>query len=141
MLPIPRVDTDIGNSVGLLPGLSQAFGALCKIPQHLWILPVVEIVVILELRNLLQFLLTESLPVVVHLIGFPFPRIFVTVGYEATVVPILVHVLPAVKQLTCCHLVLLVFQLQVKLTKRVIVGIMMEDKLPTLSSKTLLESP
>ena len=113
MLPIPRVDTDIGNSVGLLPSLSQAFCALCKIPQHFWVLPVVEIVVILELRNLLQFLLTGSLPVVVHLIGFPFPRVFVTERNEATVVPILVHVLHAEKQLACCHPVLLIFQLQV----------------------------
>ena len=117
MLPIPGVNTDIGNTVGLLPSLSQAFCALCKVPQHFWVLPVVEIIVILELSNLLQFLLTESFPVVVHLIGFPFPWVFVTVGNEATVVPILVHVLHAEKQLTCCNPVLLVFQLQV-LTKR-----------------------
>ena len=117
MLPIPRVDTDIGNSIRLSPSLSQAFCTLCKVLQHLWVFPVVEIVVILELLNLLQFFLTEGLPVVVHLIGFPFSRVFVTVRDQAPVVPILVHVLHAEIQLACCHPVLLVFQLQV-LTKK-----------------------
>ena len=113
MLPIPRVDTDIGNSIGFFPSLSQAFCTLCKVPQHLWVLPVVEVVVILELLNFVQLIHTEGFPEVVHLIGFPFSRVLVTVGDQATVVPILVHVLHAVKQLACRHLVLLVFQLQV----------------------------
>ena len=96
-----------------------------------------EVVVILELLNLFQFLLAESPPVVVHLIGFPFPWVLVTIGDQATVVPILVHVLHAVEQLACCHRVLLVFQLQV-LTKRNYDGIIT----PTiLSSKTLFGLP
>ena len=137
VLPVPRVDTDIGKSIGLFPSLPQAFCTLCKVPQHLWVLPVVEVVVILELLNLFQFLLAESFPVVVHLIGFPFPWVLVTIGDQATVVPILVHVLHAVEQLACCHRVLLVFQLQV-LTKRNYDGIIT----PTiLSSKTLFGLP
>ena len=136
VLPVPRVDTDIGNSIGLFPSFFQAF-TLGKVPQHLWVLPVVEVVVILELLNLFQFLLAESFPVVVHLIGFPFPWVLVTIGNQATVVPILVHVLHAVEQLACCHRVLLVFQLQV-LTKRNYDGIIT----PTiLSSKTLFGLP
>ena len=111
------MESDIGKSISLFPSLSETFCTLCKVLQHLWVLPVVEIVVILELLNLLQFFLTEGLPVVVHLIGFPFSWVFVTVRHQAPVVPILVHVLHAEIQLTCCHPVLLVFQLQV-LTKK-----------------------
>ena len=95
VLPVPRVFTDIWNSMRLFPSLSQAFCTFCKRPQHLWVLPVVEVVVILELLNLAEFLLAERLPVVVHLIGFPFLRVFVTEWDQATVVPVLVHVLLA----------------------------------------------
>ena len=95
VLPVPRVDTDIGNPIRLFPSLSQAFRTLCEVPQHLWVLPVVEVVVILELLNLVQFLLAERIPVFVHLIGFPFPRVLVAEGDQATVVPVLVHVLLA----------------------------------------------
>ena len=136
VLPVPRVFTDIWNSMRLFPSLSQAFCTFCKRPQHLWVLPVVEVVVILELLNLAEFLLAERLPVVVHLIGFPFSRVFVTEWDQATVVPILVHVLHAEEQLACRHPVLLVFQLQV------LIKIDCDGRTaPTLSSKTLLELP
>ena len=95
VLPVPRVYTDIWNSMRLFPSLSQAFCTFCKRPQHLWVLPVVEVVVILELLNLVQFLLAERIPVFVHFIGFPFPRVLVAEGDQATVVPVLVHVLLA----------------------------------------------
>ena len=95
VLPVPRVYTDIWNSMRLFPSLSQAFCTFCKRPQHLWVLPVVEVVVILELLNLVQFLLAERIPVFMHLIGFPFPRVLVAEGDQATVVPVLVHVLLA----------------------------------------------
>ena len=80
VLPVPRVDTDIGNSIGLFPSLSQAFCTLGKVPQHLWVYPVVEVVVILELLNLAELFLAERPPVVMHIIGFPFLRVFVTKG-------------------------------------------------------------
>ena len=51
-----------------------------------------------------------------HLIGLPFCRVFVTVGNQAAIIPIHVYGLQkAVKQLTCCHHVLLIFQLQLKI--------------------------
>ena len=136
VFPIPRVDTDIGKPIRLFPSLSQAFCTLCEVPQHLWVLPVVEVVVILELLHLFELLLAERFPVVVHLIGFPFSRVFVTEWDQATVVPILVHVLHAEEQLACRHPVLLVFQLQV-LIKTDCDG----RTTPTLSSKTLFELP
>ena len=111
VLPVPRVATDIGKSVGIFPSLAHASFTLCKVLQHLWVHPVVEVVVILELLNLVQFLFAEGLSVGMHLIGFPFPRIFVTVWDQTAVVPILVHMLHAVKQLTCRHPVLQVFQI------------------------------
>ena len=135
MFPIPRDGTDIGKFIRLFPCLAQAF-CTCKVLQHLWVHPVIEVVVILELLNLFQFLLSEGPPVVVHIICFPFPRVLVTIGNQATVVIILVHVLHAQEQLACCHLVLLVFQLQV-LTKRNYNGRIK----PTLSSKTFLDLP
>ena len=111
MLPVPRVATDIGKSVGFSPSLAHASFTLCKVLQHLRVLPVVKVVVILELLDLVHFLLTECPPVGMHLIGLPFLRVFVTVWDETSVVQILVHVLHAVIQLTRCHLILLVFQL------------------------------
>ena len=95
VLPVPRNETDIGNPIRLFPSLSQAFPTLCEVPQHLRVLPVMEVVVILELLNLAEFLLAERPPVVVHLIGFPLSRVFVTEWDQATVVPVLVHVLLA----------------------------------------------
>ena len=50
MLPVPRVDTDIGKPIRLFPSLLQAFRTLCEVPQHLWVVPIVEVVVILEFR-------------------------------------------------------------------------------------------
>ena len=50
VLPVPRVETDIGNPIRLFPSLSQAFRTLCEVPQHLWVVPIVEVVVILEFR-------------------------------------------------------------------------------------------
>ena len=108
--PVPREGTDIGKSIRLFPSLAHALSTLCKGHQHLWVHPVIEVVVILELLNLVQFLLIVGGPVVMHIIGFPFSRVLVTVRDQATVVRILVHVLNAEKQLTCRHLELLVFQ-------------------------------
>ena len=110
ILPVPRDGTDIGKSIRLFPSLAHALFTLCKGLQHLWVHPVIEVVVILELPNFVQGLLIVCHPVVVHIIGFPFLRVLVTVRDQATVVPILVHVLNAGKQLTCRHLELLVFQ-------------------------------
>ena len=110
VLPIPRVDTDIWNSIGLFPSLAQGFCTLCKVLQHLRVHPVVEVVVILELLNLVQSLFAKGLSISMHLIGFPFPRIFVTVWDQTAVIPILVHMLHAVKQLTCRHPVVQVLQ-------------------------------
>ena len=50
VLPVPRVDTDIGKPIRLFPSLLQAFRTLCEVPQHLWVVPIVEVVVILEFR-------------------------------------------------------------------------------------------
>ena len=85
--------------------------------QHLGVPPIEEIVVILELVNLFQFFLTRSLSIVVHLIGLPFCRVFVAVGNQAAVVPGLVQVLHAVKELPGRNTVLLIFQLQLHLSK------------------------
>ena len=93
VFPVPRDGTDIGKSIGLFPSLAQALCTLCKGLQHPWIHPVIEVAIMLELLNLVQFLLTEGCPVVVHIIGFPFLRVLVTVWDQATVVPFLVHVL------------------------------------------------
>ena len=94
MLPIPRDGTDIGKFIRLFPCLAQAF-CTCKVLQHLWVHKVIEVLVVLELLNFAQLLLVAGLPVVVHIIGFPFLRVLVTVRDQATVVPILVHVLNA----------------------------------------------
>ena len=117
MLPVPRDGTDIGKSIRLFPSLAHALFALCKGLQHLWVHPVIEVVVILELPNFVQGLLIVGVPVVVHIIGFPFSRVLVTVRDQATVVRILVHVLNAEKQLTCRLLHLLVFQFEVLTNK------------------------
>ena len=114
---IPSDGTDIRKSIGLLPSLLRAISTLCKILEHLWVLPIVEIIVKLELINTFQFVLTEGRSIVMHLIGLPFSRVFVTVRNQAAVVPILVHVLHAVIQVTCCYTVLLIFQLQLHLQK------------------------
>ena len=114
---IPRYGSGVRISKGFLPGLFHALRTLCKVLKHLGVLPIEKIVVIVELLNLFQFFFTGSLSVVKYLIGLPFCRVFVTVGNQAAVVPILVHVLYAVIQLTCCHLVLLIFQLQLRLSK------------------------
>ena len=111
-LPVPRNGTDIGKSIRIFPSLAHALFILCIGLQHLWVHPVIEVVVILELLNFVQFLLSEGLPVFVHIIGFPFLWVLVTVRDQATVVRILVHVLNAVKQLTCRQLLLLVFQFE-----------------------------
>ena len=93
MLPVPRDGTDIGKSIRLFPSLAHALFALCKGLQHLWVHPVIEVFVILELLNVIQFLLTEGRPVVVHFIGFPFFGVLVTVRDQATVVPMNIDVL------------------------------------------------
>ena len=72
VFPIPREGTDIGKSIRLFPSLAHALFALCKGLQHLWVHPVIEVVVILELPNFVQGLLIVGGPVVVHFIGFPF---------------------------------------------------------------------
>ena len=90
MFAIPSVATYIRKSIGLLPSFFHVFGTFCKILQYLWVLPIVEIVVILELINLFQFFLAEGLSIAMHLIGLPFCWVFVTVGNQAAVVPILV---------------------------------------------------
>ena len=117
MFAIPRNGSGIRKSIGLLPCIFHAFGTFCKVLQHLWVLPIVEIVVILEFTNFFQFVFTGSLSVIMHLIGLPFCRVFVTVGNQAAVVPSLVHVLHTVKQLPCRNTVLLIFQLQLRLSK------------------------
>ena len=114
MFSTPSVDTDILKSIGLLPSFFQAFGTHCKVLHHLWVIPIEEIVIILVLINPFQSFLTESLSIGVHIIGLPFIWVFVTVGNQAAVVPILVYVLHAEKQLACCYLV---FQLQLQLQK------------------------
>ena len=136
---IPRNYPYIRKSKGFLPCFSRA---LCKVPHHFWVLPVEKIVVILELVNLFQLFLTGSLSIVMHIIGLPFCWVFVTVGNQAAVVPILVHVLHAVKQLTCCYTVLLIFQPQPQLQKIYSYsGKQWAKKQPTFSSKTLCDFP
>ena len=103
--------------MGLLPSFLHAFRILRKVLQHLGVLPIVEIVVILEFTNFFQFVFTGSLSVIMHLIGLPFCRVFVTVGNQAAVVPLLVHELHAEKELPCQFTVLLIFQLQLRLSK------------------------
>ena len=48
----------------------NAFFTLCEVCQHLGVLPIEEIVVILELINPFQFFLNEGISIVVNLIGF-----------------------------------------------------------------------
>ena len=103
--------------MGLLPSFFHVFPTLCKVLQNLGVLPIVEIVVVLELINFFQFFFTGGLSIVMHLIGLPFCRVFVTVRNQAAVVPLLVHVLHAVKELICRFTVLLIFQLQLRLSK------------------------
>ena len=103
--------------MGLLPSFLHAFRILRKVLQHLGVLPIVEIVVILEFTNFFQFVFTGSLSVIMHLIGLPFCRVFVTVGNQAAVVPLLVHELHAEKELPCQFTVLLIFQLQLRLSQ------------------------
>ena len=114
---IPRIGSDVRKSKGFLPCFFHTFFALCKILKHLGVPPIEEIFVILEFVNLFQFVLTGRLSIVVHLIGLPFCWVFVTVGNQAAVVPILVHVLHAGKELTCCNNVLLIFQLKLYLSE------------------------
>ena len=103
---LPRKGTDVRKSKALLPSF---FGALCKVLKHLGVHPIKEIFVILEVVNIFQFCVTRGLSVVVHLIGLPFCRVLVTVGNQAAVIPILVHVLHTVKQLTCCNTIRLIW--------------------------------
>ncbi len=70
--------------------------------------------VIVVFVTVFKFCLTEGFSIVVHILGLPFIWGFVTVGNQAAVVPILVYVLHAEKQLACCYLV---FQLQLQLQK------------------------
>ena len=114
---VPRKDTDIGKSIGFFPCFAHAF-CTCKVLQHLWVHKVIEVLVVLELLNLVQLLLTAGRPVVVHIIGFPFFRVLVTVRDQATIVPILVYVLLAEIQLTCPILRLVVFQFEVLANKQ-----------------------
>ena len=100
VIPVPRKGTDIGKSIGFFPCFAHAF-CTCKVLQHLWVHKVIEVLVVLELLNLVQLLLTAGRPVVVHIIGFPFLRVLVTVRDKTTVVRILKQVLKAEKQLTC----------------------------------------
>ena len=88
VIAIPRNDTDVRKSIGLPPSFSRVFSTLRKILQHLWVLKIFEIVVILELINLFQTFLIECFSIVMHLIGLPFCWVFVTVGNQAAVVPI-----------------------------------------------------
>ena len=118
VFPVPREGTDIGKPIRFFPSRAQAFCTLCKVLQHLWVHPVIEVAVMLELLDLVQFLLSEGRPVVVHIIGFPFLWVLVTVWDQATVVPILVYMLLTGKQLTCPNHVLLVFQFEVLTNKQ-----------------------
>ena len=71
----------------------------------------------LVLINPFQSFLTESLSIGVHIIGLPFTWVSVTVGNQTAVVPSLVHVLHAEKEIPCCNTVLLIFKLQPHLSK------------------------
>ena len=133
---IPSDGTDIRKSIGLLPSFSRP---LCKVLKHLWVPKIEEIVIPLVLINPFQSFLTEGLSIVVHIIGLPFIWVFVTVGNQAAVVPILVYVLHAEKQLACCYLV---FQLLLQLQKWYSYNVQREKKTPTLStSKILFDFP
>ena len=111
--------SDKRKSIRLHPSLFRAFGTPYKVLQHLGVHQICKIVVKLELINLFQLFLVEGLSIVMHLIGLPFCRVFVTVGNQAAVVPILVYVLHIVKHLTCCHKVLASSpQLHLQLQKR-----------------------
>ena len=114
---IPRLGRGVRKSKGFLPGLFHALRTLCKVLKHLGVLPIEKIVVIVELLNLFQFFFTGSLSVVKYLIGLPFCRVFVTVGNQAAVVPSVVQVLHAEKEVTCRFTVLLIFQLQLRLSQ------------------------
>ena len=109
--------SDKRKSIRLHPSLFRAFGTPCKVLHHLGVHQIVETVVMLELINLFQLFLVEGLSIVMHLIGLPFCRVFVTVGNQAAVVPLLVHELHAEKELPCQFTVLLIFQLQLRLSK------------------------
>ena len=95
----------------------RVFSTLCKVLKHLWVPKIEEIVVILEFINTFQFVLIEGRSIVMHLIGLPFSRVFVTVRNQAAVVPILVYVLHIVKQLTCYHKVLVLVLVRLQLQK------------------------
>ena len=114
---IPRFGRDVRISKGFLPGLFHALRTLCKVLKHLGVAPIEEIIVIVELLNLFQFFFIGSLSVVKYLIGLPFCRVFVTVGNQAPVVPSLVHPIHAEKEVTCRFTVLLIFQLQLRLSQ------------------------
>ena len=114
---IPRHGSGVRKSKGFLPGPFHALHTLCKVLKHFGVAPIEEIIVIVELLNLFQFFFTGSLSVVKYLIGLPFCRVFVTVGNQAAVVPLLVHELHAEKEVTCRFTVLLIFQLQLRLSK------------------------
>ena len=90
------------------------FFTLCEVLQHLGVFPIEEIIVILEAIHVFQFFLIRGLSIIMHLICLPFVGVFVTVGNQAAVVPNK-HALHMVKQITCCHRVLLIFQLQLHL--------------------------
>ena len=100
VIPVPRQDTDIGKSIRLFPCFAHGF-CTCKVLQLLWVHKVIEVFVILELLNLTQLLLSAGVPVVVHIICFPFLRVLVTVRDQATVVRILKQVLQTEKQFFC----------------------------------------
>ena len=106
--------SDKRKSIRLHPSLFRAFGTPCKVLHHLGVHQIVETVVMLELINLFQLFLVEGLSIVMHLIGLPFCRVFVTVGNQAAIIPF-PH-LQAVKHLSCCF-VLLIFQPQLRLQK------------------------
>ena len=114
---MPRHGRGVRKSKGFLPGPFHALHTLCKVLKHLGVAPIEEIIVIVELFNLFQFFFTGSLSVVKYLIGLPFCRVFVTVGNQAAVVPSVVQVLHAEKEVTCRFTVLLIFQLQLRLSQ------------------------
>ena len=103
---IPSDGTDIRKSIGLLPCSSQVFCTFGKVLQHLWIRPIEEIFVILELVNLFQLFLVKRLSIVMHLIGLPFCWVFVTKGDQAAVVLTMLTshngFLNVVEQINCC---------------------------------------
>ena len=126
--------SDKRKSIRLHPSLFRAFGTPYKVLQHLGVHQICKIVVKLELINLFQLILAEGPSIIMHLIGLPFCRVFVTVGNQTAIISIQ-HMLQIVVQLTCCHKVLLIFQLQLQLQKT----IQLQCKQPTLSSKILFD--